>query len=68
VLKKETEIEVISGISLLIIFHLNNAAHEQFCPSPNPDQMDNGIAEGKAKANALRKIREDFENTISGII
>lgn len=63
-----TEKEVIDGLGKLINQYLNFAAHEQYSPSGDPDQMDNRIADGKGKAVKLRKIREDFEDVITGII
>ena len=63
-----TEQVVIDGLSKLICKHLSNAAHQQYNPDFSPDSMDAKIADGQRKARELRRLREEFEDTITGII
>lgn len=64
----DTEVEVVDGLSILIMRHLNAQAHQEYCPDANPDSMDHKIADARKRVAALRRIREDFENVISGVV
>ncbi len=65
---KIDSVPVIDGLSKLIMYDLENCASEQYHPGGDPDAMDDTIKFHKERASALRKIREDFENQMSGII
>lgn len=65
---KEVHEQVLSGLSTLVVFHLKQAAFQQYTPDSDPDKSDATIADSKEKAEKLRKIREEFEDIITGII
>jgi hypothetical protein len=60
--------DVVVSLSDLIRDYLTIAAHEQYYPNSNPDQMDATIADAKEKARELRRLREEFENITTGVI
>lgn len=59
---------VLDGLSRLIIARLKGVARQQYFPDSDPDNMDNVIAKGKADAAKLRKLREDFEEIVTGAL
>lgn len=59
---------VIEGMSKLIFHELATCASEQRAPMHEADQMDYIIKDSKAKVEALRHLREEFENITSGVI
>lgn len=59
---------VINGLNQLILSNLHGAAHQQYFPVGNPDEMDDRIKWGKKRADELRKLRTDFENIVTGIL
>jgi hypothetical protein len=65
---EEEQKVVVDGISLMIRYHLNTAATEQRYPSPDSDGSDDIICDSLNKVRGLRKIREEFENLITGVI
>jgi hypothetical protein len=64
----ETKEMIVNGLSTLITQYLLSAAYEQYTPNNDADKMDSVIADGQKKAKELRRIREEFENVITGII
>jgi len=66
--EQETQKTIINGLSYLILNHLNRAALEQYHPCGDADTMDHRIADGKARAEKLRAIRQDFEDVITGVL
>ena len=63
-----THTSIVNGLSALIAQTASSVASEQYHPSSDPDRMDDTIREGKKKLAALRKLRDDFENVMSGVI
>lgn len=59
---------IVDGLSRLIHQALTTAASEQRHPSGDADSSDNTIEVSQKQAINLRKIREDFENEITGVI
>lgn len=64
----EHEKNVLTSLDRLIYTEMKAVASEQRYPSQDPDAMDALISEGMKKAKSLRKIRELFEDTVTGII
>ena len=60
--------EVVNNLTKLIFYHLAIAADQQYNPCADADRMDSEIADSMKKVAALRKIREEFENLVTGII
>lgn len=60
--------QVEEGLTYLILSHARATASEQYAPSHTPDESDDYIKEHKAWVESLRKIRQDFENLVTGII
>lgn len=60
--------KVLAGLGELIMDSLKGVASEQYWPSANPDDMDQRIKDGKARASQLRAIREQFENIMTGVL
>ena len=65
---KEQVDAVIGGLSALIMSNLQGAASQQYFPSGNADFSDETIKLGKERATVLRKMRDDFENLVSGVL
>lgn len=59
---------IINSLSALIYIALRRAAHEQNNSSASADFSDEVIADAKASASELRRLRTEFENITSGII
>jgi len=59
---------VVDALSRLIRSSLIGAAHAQYFPCSNPDEMDDRIKEGKERAEKLRVIRNEFENIVTGVL
>ena len=66
--KHEVQKEIVNNLTKLIFYHLTIAADQQYNPCSDPDRMDAEIADSMKKAASLRKIREEFENLVTGII
>lgn len=66
--REETITDIISGLTYLIVNHASHAAREQYAPSLNSDESDEHIKEHKEWVKKLRAIREDFENTVTGLL
>ena len=66
--RHEVHKEVVNNLTKLILYHLSLAADQQYNPSSDADRMDAEIADALEKVAGLRKIREDFENLVTGII
>ncbi len=60
--------EIVNNLTKLIFYHLAIAVDQQYNPCFDPDRMDAEIADSMKKAAGLRKIREEFENLVTGII
>lgn len=66
--RSEIHEQIVNNISILIRNHLSIAAYQQYNPDPDPDRMDATIADSKEKAARLRKLREEFEDIVTGIL
>lgn len=66
--RQELRENIVNDLSALILQYLGMAAHQQYNPSSDPDRMDAEIADAQKKAEGLRKIRNDFETLITGVI
>jgi len=64
----EVHKEVVNNLTKLTLYYLSLAAAQQYNPSSDADRMDAEIADASEKVAGLRKIREDFENLVTGII
>ena len=60
--------EIVNNLTKLILYHLAIATDQQYNPCSDADRMDSEIADSMKKAASLRKIREEFENLVTGII
>ena len=58
--------EIINGISACIYLKLKSLAAEWCYPELSGDQMDEKIQRLTEDVKALKKIREDFEHTMTG--
>ena len=58
--------QVVRGLDALIRMSLRGVGQERYYPSPNPDDMDDRIKHGREKAAELRKLRERFEDLMTG--
>jgi hypothetical protein len=58
----------INNLSTIIFVIAERVGREQRDPSPNVEQMDDIIGSGKTKVAALRKMRDEYENLITGLI
>ncbi len=59
---------ILDNLSVLIIAQLKGVAQQQYFPVSDPDDMDTCIQEGKKRADQLRKLREEFENIVTGVL
>lgn len=59
---------VLQGLQTLVLSNLQGAAHEQYFPRRDPDNSDDYIKERKERVATLRRLREEFENTVTGIL
>ena len=66
--RKDLHLNTVDNLSQLIRQHLLEAAYQQYTPDYDVDKVDAIIADGQKKAKELRRIREEFENIITGII
>lgn len=66
--RKDLHLNTVDNLSQLIRQHLLDAAYQQCTPDYDADKTDSIIADGQKKAKELRRIREEFENIITGII
>lgn len=66
--RHEVHKEVVNNLTKLIFHHLARAADQQYNPCSDADRMDSEIADSMKKVAGLRKIREEFENLVTGII
>lgn len=60
--------QVLGGIQWLIVHHANATAREQYMPRESPDASDDYIKENKEWVESLRKIRNEFEDLVTGLI
>lgn len=63
-----TNADIINGLSVCILQAANAAAAEQHDPGSNPDRMDEIIKANLTRLKELRRIREEFENIVTGVI
>lgn len=66
--RHELREQVVTGITKLIFGYLGTAAHQQYNPSIDADKSDAEIADAQKKVEGLRKLREEFEDLVTGII
>ena len=66
--RHELREEIVNALSKLILNYLALAAYQQYTPDSDPDRSDAEIADAQKKVAGLRKIREEFEDLITGII
>lgn len=59
---------VIDNLSRLIIISLQGASTQQYFPCSDSDEIDARIKEGKVRAEKLRKLRDDFETIVTGVL
>ncbi len=65
---KELYNDIVNKISIIILKELDNVSSEQRYPSSDPDRMDDIIKDGKLMIVQLRKLRNDFEDIVTGVI
>jgi hypothetical protein len=65
--KNQAQQHVLDGLTWLIINHARCTASEQYSPSKGPDESDDYIKEHKEWVVKLRKLREEFENLVTGL-
>lgn len=58
----------IISMSMLILRHSSMVAREQYNPTRDPDTSDAYIEEHKNWVNQFRKIREQVENLVTGLL
>lgn len=61
-LKDEAVESVLSGIQSLIALGASATARHAYCPSHDPDADSDAMSEGRQQVEALRKMRQEFEN------
>lgn len=66
--KKEQYEAVVSALSWFIWHYSCIAAAEQHSPVNPPDEMDHLIADASDRVTKIRLLRENFEDTVSGLI
>lgn len=66
--RQEAISQVLDGIQWLIVHHANATAREQYAPRESPDASDDYIKENKEWVENLRKIRNEFEDLVTGLI
>lgn len=59
---------VINGVTELIMQSQRSLENEQWNPNGNPDKMDHDLVMFKKRVTKLRKIREELEDCISGVV
>ena len=64
----ETVKKVLDGFQELILANLKGATQEQYFPSGDPDGSDEKIREGIERVAALRKMRDEFEDLVTGVV
>ena len=66
--RREAIENVVSGLSFLILNHSTCVAREQYTPDMDPDKSDNVIKENKEFVSELRKLRDRFEDLVTGVL
>jgi len=67
VTKEKAVRRVVDMMSWLIAVYARRLAFEQSAPGPGPDESDRVIEEEKRRVATLRRLREEFENCITGV-
>ena len=65
--EEQTKI-VIEGISSIILQEMRMLANEQYRPMRGADESDEVISDYKKRVKKLRTIREQFEDTVAGVL
>lgn len=65
---KEIGQNIIDNISKLIMQAQRSLENEQWNPNGNPDKMDHDLEMYNKRVIKLRKIREDVEDCVSGVV
>ncbi|MDD5547263.1 MAG: hypothetical protein PHO67_08945 [Candidatus Omnitrophica bacterium] len=60
--------QVEEGLTYLILSHAGSVASEQYAPSYTSDDSDGYIKEHKEWVAELRRIRQEFENLVTGLL
>lgn len=60
--------EVVNLMSEQILQSLSGVAQEQYYPQRSSDESDAYMKAGIERATKLRKIREEYENLMTGVI
>lgn len=63
-----TNADIIRGFSELILNHLEQAARERHHPMHTADEMGDYIKNNLNMAAEFRRLRENFENTSTGVL
>ena len=65
----ERVLEIVGGMSELIFQAALECGNEQYIPShANPDNLDDYIKTRKQRVAVLRRLREEFENEMTGVL
>lgn len=59
---------IIDNLSWLILRHSRLTASEQYSLNHSPDNSDDYIKENKEMVGELRRIRQEFENLVTGLL
>lgn len=59
---------VVENLSRLIAYHLSACSYEQRAPGGDIDSSDQKISDCKRRAEQLRRIRQEFEDIMSGVV
>ncbi len=59
--------QVEEGLTFLIFNHSHCAAGELYAPNHTGDESDDYIREHKQWVSELRRIRQEFENLVTGL-
>lgn len=65
---EEVSARMVNDLSLMIYAALHSAASEQHAPDRTADESDDHIKEQLARAEALRQLRTQLENTLTGVL
>lgn len=61
-------LEILNRMTEMIMRDLHGAASEQYSPRFDADRMDDEIKFRKERAAKLRVIRQEFEDTMTGVL
>lgn len=56
------------GLTYLVLSYKRSVASRQYVPSNDPDRDDDEVKEGKEFLETLRRLREEFENAVTGVL